>query len=79
MNKVFLMLVLMPAISYAGSNSVDNVLNNNSGTVGNVTINQSNSVTEGQIESQEKINAALKAAMDEKITRKQLSLKWLTV
>ncbi|MCG6346455.1 hypothetical protein K6U40_13225 [Vibrio fluvialis] len=56
---ILLLLTLTPAIANANNqNSLNNILNNN-GSVGNVTINQSNQVTEEQMASEEKIDAIL--------------------
>lgn len=64
MNKLLLVLCLMPAVTLATENSLNNVLNNN-GNVSNVTINQSNSITNEQVESQAKIDAAILEALQE--------------
>jgi len=56
-----LITVALLSVSFtivASENNVTNVLNGN-GSVGDVTINQSNSITNEQVESQEKIDNAL--------------------
>ena len=64
MKKIILTLTLLPALSLAADNTLNNVLNNN-GSVGNVTINQSNVVTNEQVESQAKIENAILEALRE--------------
>ena len=65
MKKSIILLSLLPCVCFAGENSLNNVLNNN-GSVGNVTINQSNSISNSTVESQAKIDEAILAAYKEK-------------
>ncbi|HCE2669740.1 TPA: hypothetical protein NGU48_001723 [Vibrio parahaemolyticus] len=65
MKKSIILITLLPFFSIAGENSLSNVLNNN-GSVGNVTINQSNSISNSTVESQAKIDEAILAAFKEK-------------
>ncbi|MCA3987361.1 hypothetical protein [Vibrio vulnificus] len=61
MKKSIILFSLFPFVCFAGENSLNNVLNNN-GSVGNVTINQSNSISNSTVESQAKIDEAMLAA-----------------
>ena len=62
--KKFIIIVSLcfsaPAIS--AENSVRDILNHNTGTVGDVTINQSNSVSNDQLVSEKKINGLIEKA-----------------
>ncbi|MFN3019326.1 hypothetical protein ACK1CN_25650 [Vibrio coralliilyticus] len=63
MKRLILFPLLMAAsAAWSTENSLNNVLNNN-GSVGNVTINQSNVVTNEQIDSQLKIDEAIQNAL----------------
>ncbi|CDT83657.1 hypothetical protein [Vibrio coralliirubri] len=69
MKKALLTITLIPTLSLATDNTLNNVLNNN-GSVGNVTINQSNVVTNDQVESQAKIEDAILEALRENSNQK---------
>ena len=51
-------LLSLPTLVVATENSMNNVLNGN-GSIGSVTINQANSVTNEQVESQHKIDESV--------------------
>ena len=59
------MVFLASSVTIAADNNVSNVLNGN-GSVGNVTINQTNSMTNEQVETQERIDKALAYAYRQK-------------
>ncbi|MEZ8272388.1 hypothetical protein CWN98_04100 [Vibrio splendidus] len=69
MKKALLTITLIPTLSLATDNTLNNVLNNN-GSVGNVTINQSSVVTNDQVESQAKIEDAILEALRENSNQK---------
>ena len=61
---IFISILLYSLTTFGAENTAQDILNDNRGMVGNVTINQSNSISNDQVVSEQKINALIEKALE---------------